>query len=298
MAKIFKTNEKISESITIKKKSQAREIITRFLRNRTALLGLIIIVLMVFCALFPQIITHYDPIEQSLREQFIAPNSTHLFGTDEFGRDVFTRVVYGCRTSLLIGVTAVAISGVIGIILGCISGFYGGIADNLMMRGIDILMAVPIILLGMSIAAAFGQSVLNLTIAIAMASIAPYARLVRVSVLSVKEKEYVEAARATGANDLRIIMKYILPNCMAPIIVHATMNIASAILSATALSFLGLGVPAPTPEWGSMISAARAYVRDYWWLVTFPGIAIMAAVFSFNLFGDGLRDALDPKLKN
>lgn len=298
MAEILKTDEIISEPIAIKKRSQTGEIISRFLRNKAAVLGLIIIVLMVFCALFPQIVTPYNPIKQSLTERFIAPNSAHFFGTDEFGRDVFARVIYGCQTSLLIGLTAVAISCVIGIIIGCISGFYSGIVDNVMMRGVDILMAVPVILLGISIVAALGQSVFNLTMAIAVGAIAPYARLVRVSVLSVKEKEYVEAARATGANDLRIIMKYILPNSMAPIIVQATMSIANAILGATALSFLGLGVPAPTPEWGSMTSAARAYVRDYWWLVTFPGIAIMAAVFSFNLFGDGLRDALDPKLKS
>lgn len=288
----------VSDSIVIKKRSKSGEIISRFLRNKAAVLGLIIIALLIFCALFPQAVTPYDPIKQSLAQRFIAPNSEHYFGTDEFGRDVFSRVVYGCQTSLKIGLISMCISCLIGTIIGCTAGFYGGIVNNILMRGVDILMAVPVVLLGMSIVAALGQSIFNLILAIAIGSIAPYARLICVSVLSVKEQEYIEAARATGASDIRIIMKYIIPNCMAPIIVQATMSIATSILSATALSFLGLGVPAPTPEWGSMASAARTYIRDYWWLATYPGLAIMASVFAFNLFGDGLRDALDPKLKS
>lgn len=294
-----------SGTVTLKKKSQAQEILSRFFRNKAAVLGLIIICVLVFCALFPGVVAPYDPITQDYGSTFLPPLSEgkdggpmHLFGTDEFGRDIFSRVVYGCQTSLQIGLISVAISCVIGVIVGCIAGYYGGVIDNLFMRGIDILMAIPVTMLGISIVAAFGQSTSNLILAIALGSVCPYARLVRVSVLTEKDREYVEAARATGASDARIIMKYILPNCMAPIIVQATMSIAAAIMSATGLSFLGLGVPAPTPEWGSMASTARNYFRDYWWLITFPGLAIMASVFSFNLFGDGLRDALDPKLKN
>jgi peptide/nickel transport system permease protein len=290
-----KKNEK---AVSITKRSQNKEIIIRFLRNKAAVLGLIIVVVLIFCMLFPTALTSYDPIKQNFSERFVPPNREHLFGTDEFGRDIFTRVVYGCRTSLRIGLISVGISCIIGVLIGSIAGFYGGVIDSIFMRCIDVLMAIPNTLLGISIVAALGQSITNLIIAISIGSISGYARITRVSVLTVKDLEYVEAARATGSSNARIIIKYILPNCLAPIIVHATMSIAVAIMTATGLSFLGLGVPAPTPEWGSMASSARAYIRDYWWLVTFPGLAIMASAFSFNLFGDGLRDALDPKLKN
>lgn len=281
-----------------KRSGQIAEVIGRFLKNKAAVLGLMIIFLLIFCSLFPQVIATADPIKQELGNRNLPPGIQHLFGTDEHGRDIFARVVYGCRTSLLIGLSTVIFSSIAGVILGCTAGYVGSIGDNVVMRGMDILMAIPSTMLGISIVAAFGQSVLNLIIALSISMVAPMARLVRISVLSVKDQEYVEAARSCGANSLRIIMKYILPNCMAPIIVQATMGIATAIMASTALSFLGLGVPAPTPEWGSMASAARVYVRDYWWQVTFPGLAIMISVFSFNLFGDGLRDALDPKLKN
>ena len=287
-----------SAGVSIAKRSQAFEIMTRFFRNKAAVLGLLIAVGLVYCALFPATLTSYDPIKQDFKQRFIAPNAEHPFGTDNFGRDVFTRVVYGARTSLKIGLISVSISCVVGVLIGSIAGFYSGVVDNVFMRAIDVLMAIPNTLLGISIVAALGQSVTNLIIAISIGSVAGYARITRVSVLSVKGQEYVEAARATGAGNARIILKYILPNCMAPIIVQATMSIATAIMTATGLSFLGLGVPAPTPEWGSMASQARSYIRDYWWLVTFPGLAIMASAFSFNLFGDGLRDALDPKLKS
>lgn len=284
--------------VTIAKRGQSKEIFHRFIRNKTAVFGLIIALVLVFAALFPQALTSYDPIEQNLDETFLPPSSEHLFGTDEFGRDIFARVVYGSRVSLKIGLSSVSIACVIGIIIGSISGYYDGVIDNILMRAIDVIMAIPNTMLGISIMAALGQSVNNLIIALSIGTIPAFARLVRVSILSVKEQEYVEAAIATGANDFRIITKYILPNCMAPIIVQFTMGIATAIMNATGLSFLGLGVPAPTPEWGAMASAARAYIRDYWWMVTFPGLAIMATAFAFNLFGDGLRDALDPKLKD
>ena len=286
------------DEVTISKRGQSKDIMVRFFRNKAAVLGMVIALVLIFCALFPGVVTSYDPIKQNLSERFVPPCSAHLFGTDDFGRDVFSRVVYGCQTSLKIGLISVSISCIVGVILGSVSGYYGGVIDNLFMRFIDVLMAIPNTLLGISIVAALGQSVTNLIIAISIGSVSGYARITRVSVLTVKEQEYVEAAHATGASDARIIMKYILPNCMAPIIVQATMSIATAIMTATGLSFLGLGVPAPTPEWGSMASSARSHIRDYWWLVTFPGLAIMASAFSFNLFGDGLRDALDPKLKS
>lgn len=286
------------DAVSIGGHGQAKDIVGRFIRNRAAVFGMVVVLLLVFCAILPQALTSYDPLEQSLRERFLAPGAEHIFGTDEFGRDIFARIIYGCRTSMEIGLASVAISCVIGVVIGAIAGFYSGITDNLFMRFIDILMAIPNTLLGISIVAALGNSIPNLIIAISIGSISGYARVTRVSVLSTKSMEYVEAAYSTGASDFRIIFKYILPNCLAPIIVQATMSIATAIMTATGLSFLGLGVPAPTPEWGAMASSARAYIRDYWWLVTFPGLAIMTAAFSFNLFGDGLRDALDPKLKS
>lgn len=287
-----------ADSVAIGGHGQARDIIRRFMRNKAAVVGLAIVLFLVFCAIFPQALTNYDPIEQDLRARFLEPSAEHIFGTDEFGRDIYSRVIYGCRTSMEIGLASVAISCVIGVIIGAISGFYSGVTDNILMRFIDILMAIPNILLGISIVAALGNSIPNLIIAIAIGSISGYARVTRVSVLTTKGTEYVEAAYSTGASDFRIIFKYILPNCLAPIIVQATMSIATSIMTATGLSFLGLGIPSPTPEWGAMASSARTYIRDYWWLVTFPGIAIMTAAFSFNLFGDGLRDALDPKLKS
>jgi peptide/nickel transport system permease protein len=237
----------------------------------------------------------YD--EQDLRQRFLAPSAEHLFGTDEYGRDIFSRIVYGSRTSLLVGAISVTISSGIGTLLGAISGYYGNRVDNIIMRFIDIMLAIPNILLAISIAATLGPGIINVMIAVGISSVPGYARLVRASVMSLRDQEFIEAARSIGANDFRIITRHILPNCMAPIIVQATMSIAIAILSAAALSFLGLGVQPPVPEWGSMLSNGRAYIRDYWWVVTFPGVAIMATVFAFNLFGDGLRDALDPRLK-
>ncbi len=290
-------NASADDAVMVAKRGQSREIIGRFLQNKAAVCGLVIASFLIFCALFPQLLTSYDPLKQDLSVTFQPPSAEHWFGTDDQGRDIFARVVYGCRYSLSIGLISVVISCVIGVFLGAVSGYYSGTVDNVIMRFIDILMAIPNTLLGISIVAALGPSIRNLIIAIAIGSISAYARITRVSVLSVKDTEYVEAAYATGASDARIIWKYVLPNCLAPIIVQATMSIATAIMTATGLSFLGLGVPAPTPEWGSMASSARSFFRDYWWLVTFPGLAIMASAFAFNLAGDGLRDALDPKLK-
>lgn len=286
-----------TENITIKKKSQAKEILRRFFKNKAAVFGLIVIVLLILCALFPQVIVPYSYDKQNLKEHFLAPSAEHLFGTDDFGRDIFSRIVYGARISLSIGFASVSFSCVIGILLGAISGYYGDVIDNLMMRLIDIVLAIPNILLAMSIVAALGTGFRNLIIAIGVSAIPGYARIVRASVLSEKEKEYVEAAKSIGTSNFKIIVRHILPNCMAPIIVQATMSIATAILSAASLSFIGLGIEPPIPEWGSMLSAGRAYIRDYWFVVTFPGLAIMLTVFAFNLFGDGLRDALDPRLK-
>ena len=287
----------MDQGVAIKKQSQIKEIFKRFKKNRMAVFGLVVIILLILCALFPSAIAPYGYDDQNLSEQFIAPCLAHPFGTDNFGRDILSRVIYGCRISLLIGLISVSISCVLGVMLGCIAGYYGNKIDNLVMRFIDIMLAIPQMLLAMSIVAALGIGTENLILAIAIGSVPGYARIVRGSILSVKGQEFIEAARSIGASDFRIITRHIVPNCLAPIIVQATMSIASAILSTASMSFIGLGIEPPTPEWGSMLSAGRAYLRDHWFVVTFPGIAIMLTVFAFNLFGDGLRDALDPKLK-
>lgn len=285
-------------AVSMKKRGQFREILRRFAKNKAAVLGFAVILVMVVCSLFPAAIAPYGYDDQQLSRRFISPGKEHIFGTDEFGRDIFSRVVYGCRISLSIGLISVTISCLLGIILGCAAGYYGDLVDNILMRIVDIMLAIPNILLALSIVAALGTGFFNLMLAIGIGAVPGYARIVRASILSVKEQEFVEAARAAGAGDLRIIMQHILPNCMAPIIVQATMSIANAVLSAAALSFIGLGINPPTPEWGAMLSAGRSYIRDYWFVVTFPGLAIMITVFAFNLFGDGLRDALDPRLKS
>lgn len=285
------------QNIRIKKKSQAKEIIARFMKDKAAVLSLIFILILVVCALFPEQIAPYAYDKQNYSETFLSPSLAHPFGTDNYGRDIFSRVIYGTRISIGIGLLAVAISCIIGVIVGAIAGFYGNVTDNILMRLIDIMLAIPSILLMMAIVTALGNGVINLTIAIAISSVPGYARIVRASVMTEKEKEYIEAARSVGTSNFTIVMRHILPNCMAPIIVQATMSIATAILSIASLSFVGLGISPPTPEWGSMLNDAQGFMRDHWFVVTFPGLMIMLTVFAFNLLGDGLRDALDPKLK-
>ncbi len=284
--------------VTLKNKSRFGEIARRFVKNKGAVFGLAFIIVLVICALLPGVIAPYGYDEQVLSRQFQAPSKAFIFGTDQFGRDIFSRVIYGARVSLALGLISVTMSTVIGIILGSVAGYYGKVADNVIMRFVDIMLSIPNILLAMSIVAALGTGFFNLLIGIAVGGIPAYARVIRASILSVNEQEYIEAAHSVGASDWRIITGHIIPNCMAPIIVQATMSIAQAILFAAGLSFIGLGIMPPTPEWGSMLSAGRAYIRDYWWVVTYPGLAIMMTVFAINLLGDGLRDALDPRLKS
>lgn len=281
-----------------KKKSQLRDIVRRFLKNRTAVFGLVVICILLIFAIFPGQLSDPDYITQNLSNRYAPPSSEHLLGTDELGRDMFTRIVWGCRTSLAIGLASVTIACTVGMVLGTLAGYFGGVVDNVLMRVVDILMAVPNLLLGISIVAALGNSLSVLIFAIALGNIASFARVTRSSVITVRDSEYVEAARATGASNSRIMMKYVLPNALAPIIVQVTTSLAGSILNISGLSFVGLGVPAPTPEWGSMLSNARTIMRDHPLQIVFPGIAIMLTVFAFNLFGDGLRDALDPRLKN
>lgn len=274
-----------------------RDIWTRMKRNRLAMVGLVIIIILVITAIFADYIAPYGYAEQNLANQYQSPNAEHWFGTDELGRDIFSRVVYGSRVSLRVGFISVSISMTIGVAIGAITGYYGGKIDNILMRFIDIVQALPDILLAIAIMAALGPGLTNLMVAVGIAAIPGYARLVRSSVLSLRDQEFVEAARANGSSDARIILKHIIPNCMAPIIVQATLGVAYAIINAAGLSFIGLGLEPPTPEWGAMLSGGRAYIRDYPHMTLFPGLAIVLTILALNLLGDGLRDALDPKLK-
>lgn len=279
------------------KESLWKDVARRLFRNKMAVFGLVIIIILLLFALFPRIIAPYGFDDQDYMNKFVPPNAKHIMGTDNFGRDIFSRVVYGARISMLIGFASTTMAVMSGGLLGALAAFYGGRADNIIMRFMDILLAIPNILLSISIVAALGPGLRNTMIAISIGSIPTYARVVRASVLTVKEQEFVEAARAIGAEDLRLIFRHMLPNAMAPIIVQATLGTAGAILSAAGLSFIGLGIQPPTPEWGGMLSAGRQYIRNAWYVVTFPGIMIMITVFALNLLGDGLRDALDPRMK-
>ena len=276
-----------------KKKSQFQEVWGRFKKNRLALFGMLLIALMILMVILSPIIAPYGFDEQNYYEIFAEPSLQHLCGTDNLGRDVFSRLLYGGRVSLTIGIISVGIGLLCGGLIGALAGYYGGKLDNTLMRFIDILMAIPSVILAISICAALG----NTMIAVGVASIPNYARILRSSILSIKQQEYVEAARAIGASNTRIISKHIVPNSLSGLIVQASMGVGRAIISAASMSFIGLGIAPPNPEWGAMLSAGRTYFRDYPHMVLFPGIAIFLAVLSMNLIGDGLRDALDPRLK-
>lgn len=281
-----------------KKTSQLMEVWKRLKRNKLALAGLFVIIILILVAVFADFIAPYPYAEQNLKAAFQFPSSKHIFGTDEFGRDIFSRIIFGSRISFEVGFIAVSIAVVTGGVLGAIAGYYGGVIDNLIMRFMDIALSIPQILLAIAIVAALGPSLANLMIAVGISSIPGYARIVRASVLSIKGQEFVEAARAAGSSNGRIIFRHIIPNVLAPIIVQATLGVALAILTAAGLSFIGLGIQPPTPEWGSMLSGGRGYIRDYSYMTLFPGLAIVVTILALNVLGDGLRDALDPKLKN
>ena len=282
-----------------KKRGQWSEAWRMLKRNKMAMIGLGILVVLILLAVFADVIADYDEVaikmNTSIRLQ--GPSKDHILGTDELGRDIFARIIHGARVSLQVGIIAVGIAIIVGGTLGAIAGFYGGKLDNVIMRIMDIFLAIPSILLAISIVSALGSSMPNLMIAVGVSSIPSYARIVRASVLSIKDQEFIEAARAIGARDSRIIIKHILPNSLAPVIVQGTLGVAGAILSTAGLSFIGLGIEKPAPEWGAMLSGGRQHLRDAWHVAAFPGIAIMITILSLNLLGDGLRDALDPRLK-
>jgi len=273
-------------------------VVMRLWKNKAAVLGFFVVVFLVmFCVLAPYI-APYSPLKLNIPERLQPPSLNHLLGTDQFGRDILSRLLYGGRLSLGVGIISVVLGLVPGVILGLASGFLRGNVDAVIMRGVDIMMALPSILLALLIVTVLGPGLINTMIAVGIGGIPSMIRLVRGKVLSIRETEYIEAARSIGANDWRIMIRHILPNCAAPIIVVATLRLPSAIIMAASLSFIGLGAQAPTPEWGAMLASGRHFLTTSWWICTFPGVAIFLAVLGLNMFGDGLRDALDPKLKS
>ena len=296
----------MKEQTAKKQRSLWQDAWRRFKKNRTAMIGLAFFLFLIAIAITTLVIDlatgnefyRNNVINQDLFGRLQGPSKEHLFGQDEFGRDMLLRMIWAVRYSLFMGSAAVIIGMVCGGVLGAMSGYYGKTVDAVIMRAMDILLAIPSMLLATAIVAALGTSLINVLIAIAISYVPTFARTVRASVLTVKDQEFIEAARAIGCHDGEIIFKYIIPNAMAPIIVQATVGLAGAILSIAGLSFLGLGIQPPTPEWGAMLSNARTYIRDAWHVTVIPGLGIMLTILALNLMGDGLRDALDPRLKD
>ena len=280
-----------------KKMNSFLEFYKKLSKNKAALAGAFIIIVFILLAILAPVIAPYDPTKMSPADKLQGPTAEHWLGTDDKGRDILSRLLYGARISLTVGILSTLIGAAVGIGLGLVSGYYGRWIDSLIMRICDVLLAFPGILLALAIVAILGASTINVIIAVAFFAVPTFARIVRGSVLSVKKLEYIDAIRALGANDFRIIFMHILPNILSPIIVQATLYIASAIITASALSFLGMGTKPPTPEWGTMLSDGRSYIRQAPHITFFPGMVIFLVVIGFNLFGDGLRDALDPKTK-
>lgn len=289
-------NQKVNKN----KKGKFNEIIKRFCRNKIALTGLVIFALILLMGISAGLIYDYDTvvIKQDLNNRLKGPSIEHPLGTDPYGRDMLARLVHGTKLSLIIGIFSVVISFVFGCTIGSVAGYYEGIIDNILMRIMDVFLAIPSILLAIAIVASLGPGTINLIIALSISGIPTFARIVRVSVLSIKGHEFVEASLASGSSDIRIIFEDILPNVIGPVIVQATLQVASMILTAASLSFIGLGVKPPAPEWGAMLSEGRRFMRQNFSIILYPGIFIITTVLALNLLGDGLRDALDPKLKD
>jgi len=282
------------------KQSKLSMVWTQLKKNKTAMAGLVVLILIILMAIFADVIGDYTDvaIKMDIPNRLQPPGSEWLFGTDQFGRDVFVRIAHGARVSLIIGFGAVVISLAFGGIIGATAGFYGNRWDNIVMRVMDIIMAIPSTILALAVVAALGKGVINLMIAIAVADIPNYARVVRSSVLTIRNADYVEAASAAGAGTGRILARHIIPNVLGPIIVQCTLGIGSSILNAAGLSYIGLGVESPRPEWGNMLSEAREFIQSAPHLIIIPGVFLALTVLALNLLGDGLRDALDPRLKD
>lgn len=289
--------EEKNRAAQVKSESYFASVWTEFRKNRAAVVGMAILSAIILAAIFADMLAPCDPYLQVYAEALQPPSAAHLFGTDEFGRDIFSRVLYGARISLLVGVVSVAIACVFGSLLGASAGYFGGAYDAVVMRCMDVPLAIPSLLLNLSIVAALGKSVFNMMLAVGVSNVPRYCRIMRASVLQIKNTEYVDAARVSGASHMFIILRHIIPNCLAPIIVQATLSVGSAIIACAGLSFLGVGIPAPIPEWGAMLSNGKDFLRHNAYITIFPGLAIMLTVLSLNLMGDGLRDAFDPKLR-
>lgn len=283
----------------VKSRTLLQETMRRLLRNKGAVFGMTFLIVLILAALISPYIFDYevDVIGQNMSERLMAPCAAHWFGTDEFGRDLFARIVYGARYSLIIGVGSVLLGLLVGMVLGSLAGFYGGVVDSIIMRGVDIFYSIPNIMTAIVIVSLLGTSTVNLMIALAFSCASSFSRIVRASVMTIRDQEYVESSYAMGLPTWKIIVKHIIPNCLSPIIVQITLLIGTTIISASSLSFLGIGVPAPAPEWGALLSAGRGHIRDASYMCIIPGLAIMMTVLALNLLGDGLRDALDPKMK-
>ncbi|MGP1419335.1 MAG: ABC transporter permease [Sphaerochaetaceae bacterium] len=282
-----------------KKRSHVQEVLHRFSKNKGAMIGLGFILLLVVLACLGNVLYDYetDIIGQHVEDRFIKPCLRHPFGTDNYGRDLFSRVIYGARASLPVSFLAVLVSLCMGVIFGSFAGYHGGLTDNVIMRIMDIFAAIPSIMMAIALVAVMGPSSTSLILAVGIIYTPSFARITRASVMTVRNQEFVESARAIGLSTTEIIFRHIIPNCMSPIIVQTTLRMGSAIILASGMSYLGIGVRAPMPEWGSLLSAGRNYIRDNGYLTIFPGLMIMVTVIAFNMIGDGLRDATDPKLK-
>lgn len=291
-----KTSAKIEKEA--QKESQFMAVLKRLKKNKMAMLGLVILIVLVLMAVFAPWITRFPYEEMHVLDKHQTPNATYWFGADELGRDIFSRIVYGARYSLSLGILAILVSNAIGIVIGAIAGYVGGTTDNILMRLLDIFQAIPGMLLGVIISSVLGAGFTNTILAMAIGNIPMSVRLLRGQVLSIRKQEYLEAAEAINCTRSRIIIRHVLPNSYAPLLVSATMGIGNTIMAAASLSFIGLGIQPPTPEWGAMLTAAKGFFRDHPHEMLFPGLFIMLTVLALNMFGDGLRDALDPKLKN
>jgi peptide/nickel transport system permease protein len=282
----------------VKKKSQFSMVMKRLAKNKMAIVGMVIVILLTLIAIFAKVLMPYDYSYQDPTAILKSPSAAHLLGTDNLGRDILSRLIYGTRLSLILGVVSVLLAALLGGILGSIAGYYGGVVDDVLMRFLDIYQSIPGLVMCVAMAAALGRGIDKSILAIGITTMAGYARMMRSSIMTIKGSEYIEAAKAVKGSDFHVIMKHLIPNSLSPMIVQMTMGIGGAILLGSMLSFVGLGVPAPTPEWGTMLADGRSYMRDYGYMVIYPGIAVIITVLAFNLLGDGLRDALDPKLKN
>ena len=281
----------------VQTRSRRKDFLYGILRTKGALAGLIILSLLILAAILAPLITSYDPIVINPPDRTLPPSRDHWLGTDGFGRDIYTRVVYGARVSLPVGLIAVSIAASIGAILGLVAGYFGRYADAIIMRIIDIMLAFPSIMLALVVVAILGPSIRNVMIAVGISEIPRYTRLIRGQVLSARELLYVEAAKVVGVPTSKILIRHILPNVVSPVVVLGTLSVGSAILSAAGLSFLGLGAQPPRPEWGAMLADGRQFLSSHWWVATMPGLAIAITVLSINMFGDGLRDILDPRIR-